>query len=468
MERPSEDAAYEETTSLLDRHEQENGKVTGGYVGVTEAVKVIPFALLASLAIAVTSATMVFAYASLICRDPAHCQDAESSDYAASVAVAVFLANVAGTFALGPLGQLVTKYRAAAMWVWIICRALSVAVLALGVYLGSIKIAICARLFEGLASDNLLHFNLNAVYAQIPDKSLVSRFMGTSFALYMAGMSVGPVIGGLFSDFTTSFAVALALLLVMAVYLAAIPFFTQGDQAKEEAEYQSIEPEGYSSWREQITQTIRLVFSPLRLLYQLPRTAFYCISILFYTMVQSYLFSAIMVYTSLRFEFTSRENSFLVSIAAFTSAVYLVTIHHIIPEVVRLLRRRRSADFPEGKSQHGSHDLVLGAASIAVQLVTLTAFSSITRGWHAYVLIAVSSIGLTASSFIKSHFARTVPNPAQSMATLTMMETIGAMLSPVVLGAWLAAHPGGSFFYITSGMLGAAIILFVTGGCVAG
>ena len=304
------------------------------------------------------------------------------------------------------------------------------------------------------------------MYAQIRDKSLVSRFMGTSLALYMAGMSVGPVIGGLFPDFTTSFVVALALFLGMAVYLAAISFSEYGGKPETGEQYHPVEAEDRVIWMDQISRTARLVLSPLHLVYQLPQTAFHCISLLFYTMVQSYLFPAIMVYTSLRFEFTSRENSFLVSIAALTSAVYLVTIHYTVPNMLRLLKRGRIELVSEEKSYDGRKDLVLGVASIAVQLATLTAFSSITKGWHAYLLMAISSIGLTASSFIKSHFARTVPDPAQSMATLTLMESVGAMLSPVVLGTWLAAYPGGSFFYVAAGMLGTALVLFFAGGCV--
>lgn len=132
MERPVEDAGHNETTSLLDRHEQEHEELSNGSASIFAVAKFVPFALFASLAIAATSATTVFAYASLICRDPTHCQNTESSDYAAAVAFAVFLSNVAGTFALGPLGQLVTRYRAGAMWVWVVCRAASVAVLALG------------------------------------------------------------------------------------------------------------------------------------------------------------------------------------------------------------------------------------------------------------------------------------------------------------------------------------------------
>ena len=132
MERLAENAGHEETTSLLHRHTHGNEQIIESSADVSAAVKVLPFALLASLAIAVTSATTIYAYASLICHDPTHCQSAESNEYATAVAVAVFFANIAGTFALGPLGQLVTKYRAGAMWVWIICRASSVAVLALG------------------------------------------------------------------------------------------------------------------------------------------------------------------------------------------------------------------------------------------------------------------------------------------------------------------------------------------------
>jgi MFS family permease len=290
--------------------------------------------------------------------------------------------------------------------------------------------------------------------------------MGTSLALYMVGMSVGPVIGGLFSDFTNSFAVALVLFLVMAVYLAVISFLTPGGQPKQQEECHPVASDDLITWTAQIFHMYKLVLSPLRLLYELPRTVLYCVSILLYTMVQSYLFPATMVYTSLRFEFTSRENSFLVSIAALTSAMYLVTVHYVVPKVFQLIRRRGLTSSGE-RSSHGRHDLVLGAASMAVQVVALIAFSSITLGWHAYILIAISSVGLAASSFMKSHFARTVPNPAQSMATLTMMETVGAMLSPMVLGAWLAAHPGGSFFYVAAGMLGAAMVLFGIGGCVS-
>jgi hypothetical protein len=132
MEPPTDNTGPDESDPLFDRHEQEYGEVQDDSVVLSTATNIIPFALLASLAIAVTSATTVFAYASLICRDPTHCQNAESSDYAAAVAVATFLANLAGTFALGPLGRLITKYRLGALWVWIICRASSVAVLALG------------------------------------------------------------------------------------------------------------------------------------------------------------------------------------------------------------------------------------------------------------------------------------------------------------------------------------------------
>jgi hypothetical protein len=338
--------------------------------------------------------------------------------------------------------------------------------LCLAVYLGSIKTAICARLFEGLASDNLLHFNLNTVYAQISDRGLVSRFMGTSFALYMIGMSVGPVVGGLFSDYTISFAVALALFLVMALYLATISYLMREDKSKDGAAFHPVGVEDQVTWTESISQKIRLIYSPLHLLYQLPRTSFYCVSILLYTMVQSYLFPATMVYASLRFGFTSRENSFLVSIAAFTSALYLVTIHYAVPRVIRLVRRKILNSVSEGQN-YGPHDLALGAGSMAVQILTLFALSSIKQGWHIYPLIAVSSIGLTASSFMKSHFTKTVPNPTQSMATLTMMETVGAMLSPVLLGTWLAAHPGGSFFYLAAGILGVAFVLFIAGGCMS-
>lgn len=72
------------------------------------------------------------------------------------------------------------------------------------------------RIFEGLASDNLLHFNLNTIYVSLTLPSSVSgqkasQLMATSLGLYMLGTAVSPVAVSLFQSYTASFAAALAI-----------------------------------------------------------------------------------------------------------------------------------------------------------------------------------------------------------------------------------------------------------------
>jgi hypothetical protein len=107
--------------------------------GDKTATRVLPLSLLASLAMAITSATTIFAYAELICDDPAHCRESESNAYAAAVATAVCISNICGTLTLGPLERLVKKNQKAGLMIWLLFRASSVAVLAVGGELSSPK-----------------------------------------------------------------------------------------------------------------------------------------------------------------------------------------------------------------------------------------------------------------------------------------------------------------------------------------
>lgn len=94
--------------------------------------RVLPIALTAAFAIAATSATTVFAYASLMCEDPAHCKSDEQSDYAEVVALATTIANVCGVIAVGPLQQLINGRPKIGLFLWLIFRASSIAILAVG------------------------------------------------------------------------------------------------------------------------------------------------------------------------------------------------------------------------------------------------------------------------------------------------------------------------------------------------
>ncbi|RYO81021.1 hypothetical protein DL766_006594 [Monosporascus sp. MC13-8B] len=143
----------------------------------------LPVALLAALAMASTSATAYFAYATLLCKDPRHCESGETSRYAGFVAAATCIANILGISALG------------------------------------IYIALSGRIFEGFASDNLLHFILNAVYSQSRCKEKASSLISYSLAFYMIGISTSPFVAGLFQNFNVSFFIALALFAVSVSYI---------------------------------------------------------------------------------------------------------------------------------------------------------------------------------------------------------------------------------------------------------
>ena len=96
------------------------------------ALYILPIALLAALGMAATAATSIFAYASLLCKSPTHCQDSEQNRYAGSVALAATIANFCSLFVLGVLEHLSRTHRKAGLALWIVCRSLSVVALALG------------------------------------------------------------------------------------------------------------------------------------------------------------------------------------------------------------------------------------------------------------------------------------------------------------------------------------------------
>ena len=114
-----------ETTILLV-HEpfQKPQAFSGPYVDVN---RVLPLSLTLSLGMAATAATTVFAYAVIICADPAHCDaEEEKRAYSGAVAVGTGIANLCGALVLGPLQAVVRSNLKAGMFAWIAGRALPV------------------------------------------------------------------------------------------------------------------------------------------------------------------------------------------------------------------------------------------------------------------------------------------------------------------------------------------------------
>jgi hypothetical protein len=71
-----------------------------------------------------------------------------------------------------------------------------------------VAIAMSGQVFEGLAFDNILHFNLNVVYVRAHSQHPTSRLIGSSLALYMIGISISPFVASLLGNFRDNFIVA--------------------------------------------------------------------------------------------------------------------------------------------------------------------------------------------------------------------------------------------------------------------
>ena len=94
--------------------------------------QILPLALFTALAMGATAATTIFAYASLLCKDPTHCRETERNVYAGTVAAATCIANLCGLLLLGTLERLSRKNHKAGLLLWLSLRSMSVVMLLIG------------------------------------------------------------------------------------------------------------------------------------------------------------------------------------------------------------------------------------------------------------------------------------------------------------------------------------------------
>lgn len=324
------------------------------------------------------------------------------------------------------------------------------------VYFRRIEIALSGKVFQGLASDNLLHFNLNAIYVKAADKAQVSRLIGSSLALFMIGISISPAIAGLFQDFVMSFLMAGGIFAVSIGYLL---FFVPGKGETETSaifipkdinSQESVQDGGFTETK--LLSLAEIIFSPLKPFYSRPASLLIGLALLIYTAVQSYIFSLIMVHTSLVFGFTGKQNGFLLSIVHAVSAIYLFLVLFGIP-----LRTRQPQATEENTkaSNSPSRDAKLALISMCTHTAALLGFANSTQIWEVYAISALLALGLATPSFIKSLFLRGFPKEdgATAMGALAMMETLGSLFSPLIMGAWQVLWPGSGVFYAGAGMM---------------
>ncbi|KAL5364119.1 hypothetical protein BJX96DRAFT_178690 [Aspergillus floccosus] len=432
--------------------------------------RVLPLALVASIGVHMTAASTVFVYASLFCAHPERCADGEKQQFAGSVATATALANVAGLVSLGYLERLIQASTRAGLTVWFACRGLGVLGLVAGVYLRSFPCALGGQVLQGLASDNLLHFNLNSIYTSAQSTDAVSTLMGASLALYMLGMAAGPAAAAVLPSFEYAFIAAAGMfgfaILYVVVALARIK--VEPNAPTESPRQPDSTVSSSSTPPMDKRSSFQAVLSPARLFYEHPRAIPQGLSLFLYNVVQAYLINLIFVFASVQFNFTVRENGILLTLIATVAASYLLLSLFVVPRLLAWFNRfpRLNTTETASSGSHRGRELDLVAASLSILIQTLAAIflSQIRQPGLLYAAAALTALGLAAPSFIKSYFVAALPNNAsQGVSALALMETSGGLLSPLVLGGWQARHADSTVFYFAAGMLAASLVCLVGG-----
>lgn len=336
----------------------------------------------------------------------------------------------------------------------------------LAVMLKNIYVAISSRVFEGLASDNILHFCLNAVYAQVGGGQDTSRLINHSLALYMIGISISPFVAGLFNSFTVSIFMALGLFSFCLVYMQlALPMASQREPQPNLQSPESGEDEVGNGISSTIPAAgwLHIIVSPFQLLYLEPGNLLVGLSLFAYNLVQSYMFTCLLIFSSTQFGFIAKENGFIISIAHCTAALYIFTTIGTTSALFRCFHINRENYISTTKKRR---DLILACVSLMILTISLGMLRSATKSWHLYFLTVFLSLGLPASSFLKAFFARGFPDEkkAMSLASLAVMEILGSVGSPLIFGIlqfYLQATAG--IFYIASLIIASSLVMLVIG-----
>ncbi|KAI0886473.1 major facilitator superfamily domain-containing protein [Annulohypoxylon maeteangense] len=451
---------------------------SGNVKGDIVPERVLPIALLASLAMASTAATALFAYATLLCKDPQHCRDDETRRYSSFAAGAISISNIVGMLALGYLQKAAAKGKLGLM-LWMVARSMSVVMLLVGVFTKRIYVALSGRVFEGLASDNLLHFMLNAAYSRSSSEAKTSSLINNSLGLYMLGISISPFIAGLFKNFTVSFFIAIGFFAVSIMYVLLCvpsqPYLRNHPKGLLTSESDT-RVVSHGVRRRSIGSLGSTFLTPLMPFRKQPTHLLIGFNILTYNITQSYTFSALMVYTSVRFGFTGKENGILISMVHTVAAFYIFANIYFIPWALRRRLRqnrneRTSPQMSVSQSNHRVRDMTLALISLTIQCVAFVGLGLTTRGSQVYFVTVLLALGLPAPSFTKAYFASLFEGEEKpvALAALAMMETVGSLLGPLILGSLQAYFGAGSgVFYVAAGLDGVSVLLLGLGLVVIG
>lgn len=287
----------------------------------------------------------------------------------------------------------------------------------------------------------------------------------------MIGISVSPFIAGLFQNFIISFFIAIGLFIVILAYvqIGLVGYTASKKHSGEDGEINTDEnPIGNGILR-RLKAWSSTVFSPLGPFRGRPAHICIGLSLFCYNIIQSYIFNALLIYTSTRFGFTGKENGFIISIAHSVAALYIFASLFLVPWIMQQLRDRGISQASQSPSGAQNRDILLAISSLTIQSVSIVALGFVNQPGQVYFITVLLAIGLPVPSFIKAYFVGFFDGTEKptALAALSMMEMLGSVLGPLVLGglqSYFAAT--GGIFFVAAGLGGISLNFLVVGSIV--
>ena len=331
----------------------------------------------------------------------------------------------------------------------------------------SIWIAVCGRVFEGCATDNILQLALNSIYVHAPHQEEIPRIFGISLALYMFGQALSPTIAGIFANYTMSFLLAVGIFVFCAIYLFALVPLEDAREStvKSPDEDEEVATDTKASHRHILSRAcLALVKSfshPLRIFLATPILWGPGLALFSYLAAISYIYPALMVFSTMRFKFTGKENGWLISTAAISSSLYLLIVLFVLPRLFPQKDEMKRKLSREGAAFGSNYWSSLASMSLIALVIPTVGSSS--RSWQLFLIVGTASMGLSTPAFLKSYAVALVKDSTEALTALALMETCGALLSPAILGTIQSRFREDLVFIVSAGMIAAAMLLLTVG-----
>ena len=426
-------------------------------------------AFLATFGMNAAAASSVFVFARILCKDSSSCDGDEQNAFARSLAIATVIANVCAILVIQPLHAVSKKTPNTVLILWLVFRSTSIALLWLAgmryitpdsslfpkltcelASFKSMSIVLLSKVLEGTATDNILQFALSTIYARAKDQKQFSTLMSESMAFSLLGSSLGPLTAGLGKDFSSRILIAICALVLAALYVGFLTIVGRShapnkNNSQSLRDQISVTTEGHAKEGATLLGDLfQGTFSHFSIFYEKPRFLPPSLSLLLYTNGQAYVLPALMVYASGRYGFTDRQSSWLLSLVTAVSAASTF--------LVRLVQQRIKGDIAHLQLNMMVAVMQMSALAISLPLIMQTNYS-----WQLYLVTTAMSLGFSASGFIKTYALCQLQHPNDGTAALAIFETVGSLLSPLTLGSAQSHWQGGSWTFLSTGMMIASI-----------